>query len=129
MGLWLNEEGDCTTQIERKSKEIMGEVTVIRNLGSKANVGELYMTTRLLLYEACIVQALLYQLEAWNTLKKDEIAKLESSQGKILCILMEVPKSTPYWGLLHETGIWAIKWRLAYRKIMLYHNIRVGSLS
>ena len=27
------------------------------------------------------------------------------------------------WGILHETGIWSVKWRLAYRAIMFLHNI------
>ena len=31
-----------------------------------------------------------------------------------------------YWGLLHETGTWTVKWRLVYRMIMLFHNIMVG---
>lgn len=100
----------------------MGEVSSIRSLASKENVGCLYFVTRLFLYEACIVPCMLYLLEAWVVMEK-ELEKLENLQRKILCSLMEVPKTTPYWGLLHETGQWSIKWRLVYRKLMLYHNI------
>ena len=102
----------------------MGEVNGIKTLGSKENVGPLFINTRLFLYEACIVQSVLYQLETWlPILKKTELARLESLQGKILCSMLQLPKTTPYWGLLHETGVWSIKWRLIYRGIMLFHNV------
>lgn len=50
VGLWLNSEGDLKTHIEKKTKSIMGEV----------NVGDLFICTRLFLYEACIIPSLLY---------------------------------------------------------------------
>ena len=124
LGFWINEKGNCETHIEKKGKKIMGEVNGIKTLGSKENVGPLFINTRLFLYEACIVQSVLYQLETWlPILKKTELARLESLQGKILCSMLQLPKTTPYWGLLHETGVWSIKWRLIYRGIMLFHNV------
>ena len=105
----------------------MGEVNAIKTMGSKENVGELFVCTRLFLYEACIIPSLLYQIETWSPLlKKDEMKQLESLQKDILCSLLHLPKTTTYWGLLHETGMWSIRWRVVYRKIMLYHNIMVG---
>jgi hypothetical protein len=44
-------------------------------------------------------------------------------QGKILKKLLNIPKSTPYWGLLIELGIWPIEWYVSYRKLMLLHNL------
>ena len=127
VGLWLNEEVDLKTHIENKKKSIMGEVNEIKTMGSKENVGPLYLCTRLLLFEICIIPSLLHQIEAWSPLlKKTELQQLESIQGKILCNLLHLPKTTPYWGLLHETGTWTVKWRLVYRMIMLFHNIMVG---
>ena len=58
VGLWLNSEGDLKTHIEKKkTKSIMGEV----------NVGDLFICTRLFLYEACIIPSLLYQIEMWGS--------------------------------------------------------------
>ena len=65
LGFWINEKGNCETHIGKKGKKIMGEVNVIKTLGSKENVGPLFINTRLFLYEACIVQSVLYQLETW----------------------------------------------------------------
>ena len=122
LGFWLNENGNCMTQIEKKSDELMGELSTIRKLACKESVGILYFCVRLFLFEACIIASMLYGFEAWSVTAK-EIEELERLQGKMLCKLLEIPKTTPYWGLLHETGVWSVKWRLAYRKIMLFHNI------
>ena len=127
VGLWLNKEADLRTHIEKIKKSIMGEVNEVRNMGSKEKVGPLYICTRLLLFEACIIPSLLHQIETWSPLlKKTELKQLESIQGKILCNLLQLPKTTPYWGILHETGTWTIRWRLVYKTIMLFHNIMVG---
>ena len=34
-----------------------------------------------------------------------------------------VPDSTPYWGLLNETGLWPLEDLINYRKLMLYQNL------
>ena len=86
VGLWLNKAANLNTHIEEKKKSIMGEVNEVRNMGSKENVGPLYLCTRLLLFEACIIPSLLHQIETWYPLlKKTELKQLESIQGKILC--------------------------------------------
>ena len=122
LGFWVNVNGDCQTQIEKKGDKLMGELSSIRKLACKESVGSLYFSVRLFLFEACIIPSMLYGFEAWSVTVK-EIEDLERLQRKMLCNLLEVPKTTPYWGLLHETGAWSVKWRLAYRKIMLFHNI------
>ena len=65
---------------------------------------------------------MLYEMEAWG-ISNTEIVSLEKVQGKILCNLLEIPRTSPYWGILHETGIWTIRWRLVYRQLMLFHSI------
>ena len=64
VGFWVNEDGDCETQIKKKSETLMGEVRRIRRLASKETVGNLYYCTRLFLYEACIVPSMLHGVDA-----------------------------------------------------------------
>ena len=123
LGFWVNQDGNCLLQIEKKSKKVKGQVLALKSLASYHNVGPAYINVRLQLYENCILQSLLYNLEGWNKQSKKEIKKLESCQHKILCSLLGIPKSTPQLGLLNELGIWSVEERLKYRKIMLYHNI------
>ena len=86
-------------------------------------MGSMFVNVRLQLYQNCIIPSLLYNLEGWNKLTKGEIKKLERIQAKALCKILDLPRTTPYIGLLNETGLWRIEERLIYRKIMLYHNI------
>ena len=44
-------------------------------------------------------------------------------QGLTLKRLFQMPKTTPYLGILMETGSLPMRDRIAYRKMMLYHNI------
>ena len=39
---------------------------------------------------------------------------------------MKVPESTPYWGLLKELGIWTVRMKVRYQKLMLFKQI-IGS--
>ncbi len=123
LGLWISQQGNCLIHIKKKSEKIKGEIAAIKALANFNNMGPSFIKVRLHLYEICIIPSLLFNLEGWNKLGKSEVKKLESAQAKSLCTLLEIPKSTPYLGLLNELGIWTIEERLKYRKISLYHNI------
>ncbi len=103
LGFWINQDGNCMLQIEKKSKKVKGQVLALKSLASFYDVGSTYTNVRLHLYENCILHSLLFNLEGWNKQSKSEIKKLESTQHKTLCSLLEIPKSTPQIGLLWES--------------------------
>ncbi len=123
VGLWQDQEGNCMHHIKKKKEKIKGEIAAMKSITNYHNMGPAFMNVRLQLYQSCILKSLLFNLEGWNRLSKKEVDKLESIQGTSLCSLLGIPKSTPYIGLLNETGIWTIKNQLTYRKLMFYHNI------
>ena len=123
VGIWLNEAGNCSLQIDNKKESIKGKISALKSLACYQNVGPIYVMVRLYLYEMCIVPSVLHNLEGWNKLSKAEIKKLETIQHNALCSLLNLPKSTPYMGLISELGIWRMEERLIYRKTMLYHNL------
>ena len=49
--------------------------------------------------------ALLYGMEAWKKLPKAEIEHLEKIQGKALKRIFNLPITTPYIGIVTETGV------------------------
>ena len=126
-GIWLNKSGNCHLQIQKVGEKIKGQIKSIKALASYGNVGSTFVNVRLQLYESCIIPALLYNLEGWNKLSKSEVKKLEQIQSKALVQLLEIPRSTPYIGLMNEIGMWKVEERLRYRKIMLYHNIMTSN--
>ena len=123
VGFWVNKQGNCHLQIDNKKKKMKGEVVALKSVANYHNVGETFVNVRLQLYDSSIIPSLLHNMEAWNKQSKAEIKKLEQIQGNTLNNLLELPRTTPYIGLLNELGIWRIEERLMYRKLMLYNNL------
>ena len=123
VGVLLSEEGNLLKHLEDKKKKMKGQVVAMKSLASYHNLGPLFVTVRLQLYEACIIQSMLYNIEGWTNLTREELQKLESIQLNALCTLLHLPKTTPYHALLNELGMWRMEERIMYRKIMLYRNI------
>ena len=92
-------------------------------LGAKYQVGKEEIRVKLKLYETCLMPALLYGLEAWGKIDKDEMNEIEKIQGRALKRIFNVPISTSYIGLIMETGTWPANQRIQYSIMMLYHNI------
>ena len=92
-------------------------------IGAKTQVGKEEVRVKLKLFETCLMPALLYGMEAWKKLSKAEIQNVEKIQGKALKRIFSLPITTPYIGLIIETGVWPAEQRINYSSLMLYHNI------
>ena len=66
---------------------------------------------------------LLYGLEAWGKIDKDEMNEIEKIQRRALKRIFNMPISTSYIGLIMETDTWPANQRIQYSIMMLYHNI------
>ena len=69
------------------------------------------------------MSALLYTMEVWKKLSKAEIQHLGKIQGKAFKRKFSLPITTPYIGLIIETGVWSAEQRINYSSLILYHNI------
>ena len=65
----------------------------------------------------------MYNLEIWTNWKRKEWEELERIQANILEKLLDLPISTPYWGILNELGMWTMEARVVEKRMLLYHNI------
>ena len=95
----------------------------ILKYGNVGKVGDMALEVRLKIYETVVVPTIFANIETWGTIKERDIKELEGIQYKIMKAMFEQVSTTPYWGLIAETGIWPVKSRIEYKKIMLYHNI------
>ena len=111
---------DHILELNRKCEVINREINAI---GAKHQVGEEEIRVKLKLYETCLMLALLYALEAWGKIDKDEMNEIEKIQGRALKRIFNLPISTSYIGLIMETGTWPANQRIQYSIMMLYHNI------
>ena len=123
VGSWLDETGTYGINIEKKKEKLQYMISSVKNQASPTKVGVYSVESRLGLAEIVIIPSILYNAEAFPHYKEEEIKKLESVQLTILTGILEIPKTTPYCALLMEVGWWTMRARLAYRKLMLYHNI------
>ena len=78
---------------------------------------------QLKLFEACIMLALIYGIEAWGRMKKKGMKEIERIQGKDLKRIFKLPLSTEYKRISMETGIWPAEQITEYSTLVLHYNI------
>ena len=76
-----------------------------------------------LIYEKTVVPSISYNLEMWTKMREKDWERLERVQAKVLKRMLGLPKATPYWGILAETGIWPIKAIVQYHRLMFYQDV------
>ena len=123
LGEWFNEKGTKEENIERRKKKVKFFLKEVRRYGDEGKVGNLALEVRLKIYETVVVPTLFANIETWSNIAEKEYKEMESMQSKILRGIFELPISTPYWGIIAETGVWPVESRIEYKKIMLFHNI------
>ena len=82
LGMVINKSGnlkDHILELNRKCVVINREINAI---GAKHQVGKEEIRVKLKLYETCLMQALLYGLEALGKIGKDEMNEIEKIQGR-----------------------------------------------
>ena len=123
LGTWIDEKLEYQINITKRMKNLQFMIGTTKGVACTKTVGKLAIEGRLKLGEAVIMKSLLHNAEAFPNYTKKEIEQLEEIQGTMLRQFLELPCSTPYYGLLMETGWLTMEARLHYRKLMLYHNI------
>ena len=71
-------------------------------------IGKYAMVTRLKIYKAIVLPTIYYNVEAWSNISVSDMGELEEIKGIILRKICEQRKTTLYFGLLAELGIWTI---------------------
>ena len=116
LGNWLTEDGTLEKQIKEAERKAMGIVPEIRKIGREENTGALSVEVQLLIYERISLPSILYNIEMWTGIRKKDWENLERVQGMVLRTILKLPKSTPYWGLIKETGMWPLQEKVIERK-------------
>ena len=75
------------------------------------------------LFETCLMPAIIYGLEVWRRSAATETKEISKIQVSALKQILRLSKSAPNIGILYETGIWPIKERIEYSRMMLFHSI------
>ena len=87
--------------------------------GREEMLGQLSTEAVITMYQRTVVPTLTYNLECWTKIEEKEIEQLEKIQDRVIKSALRLPPTTPYWGILKETGIWPVKKRIRYQRMML----------
>ena len=123
LGTWMNEKYDCSTHISKINEKVSSIIVTIKSFANGGVIGNYSVEARLHLFNTVVINFITYNIEAWTQMKKCEVDGFEKIQGRVLRSLLEVPISTPYLGILMETGVWPITYVIDYKKIVLLHQI------
>ena len=127
LGTWVDETGNYGINIKKKKETLSFMISMVKRQASPRTVGIFAIEARLKLAEIVIISSILFNVEAFSILREVEMKELESLQLSILTNILEIPRTTPYYALLMEVGWWPMAGRIAYKKLMLYHNIMRSS--
>ena len=105
LGITMNEGENLKGHIEELKQKIEAIIREIGIIGSRNQVGKKKIRGKLKLFKVCFMPTLIYGIEAWGYIKKEEMKEIESIQGKALIRIFELPVSTAYTGILMKTGI------------------------
>ena len=83
---------DHILELDGKCEVINREISAV---GAKHQVGKEEIRVKLKLY-VCLMPALLYGLEAWGKIDRDEMNEIEKIQRKVLKRIFNLPISTSY---------------------------------
>ena len=123
LGNFVNDKGNLDDQLKYMEGKVGGLVSEANKICCQNKLGIYEWDGKKIVYEAQITPAVFHNIEAWTNLRKTDWEKMESLQGKILRGIYGLPKSTPYWGLLHELNVIPIKLLITYKRLMVYHNL------
>ena len=101
----INTEGNLKDHIQemwQKSNQILLQINAI---GAKSQVGTEEIRVKPMLFELCLMPAILHGLVAWGRIKTRKIEEIERLQSKALKQSLQVPISTSTAGALMETGV------------------------
>ena len=123
LGNMVNDKGNMDDQLKYMEGKLGGLIREGAKMCCGSRIGKWEMAAKKLIYEALIEQSAYYNIETWTNLRKTDTDRIKSIQGKILRGLFNLPKTTPYWGLINELDVMPIMMKLTYKKLMLFHNI------
>lgn len=123
LGIWIDEKGGYEINIRKNKTKIPHMIAVVKAWACNGKIGTIAVEGRLKLAETIIIPSIIYNIEGFPKITGKEVEELEKIQGQVLKEMLEIPKTTPYCGVLMETGFITMGARIAYKKLMLFHNI------
>ena len=126
LGIWFTQNNKLYKQLDENKSRMMIMLRNIRKIASSDSVGRKSAEVQRMLYESIVIPAITYNPEVITNLSAKEMEEIERLQKIALTELFQLPGSAPYWGILNETGMWTLKCRIIYKRLMLHRHLMIS---
>ncbi len=123
LGDWYDKQGSNIFKIQKKMERLKHVVSEVKKYSCWEMVGDADVEVRMLLLEIIVKATLLFNTESWVGVGEKEEKELQKYHYEVLRKSFEQKQSTPYYGIIAETGIWPYKYVIVYKRLMLLHHL------
>ena len=122
LGDVINSKGDFSDLVKDRIKRGVSAMVRIEALVQETGLGVHTVSVHLLLYQALFLSCMLFNSQAWSTIKEVDIEKLEKIQLKCLKKILQLPRSTANSFVFLEFGELPIRYIVDRNQLnFLYH--------
>jgi hypothetical protein len=123
LGDMYDEKGTNESKIKNKGEKIDLMINNINREGSEKKVGKAAVPIRIMLAEIVITPTILSSTETWHNISVTEQQAITSLHQKTLTRILQLPRTTPYKGIIAELNIIPFIETIWYKKFMWYHRL------
>ena len=123
LGDVYNEKGENESKIRAKGEKIESMARVIIAESSTKKIGKATLEARKILMKAITTPTLLTNTETWHNITKQEEKLITQQHHKILTRCLQIPRATPYLGILSEMDVTPFTDEIWIRKIMFFYTL------
>ena len=123
LGDMYDEKGNNESKIRHKEEKLDYMISTIKQQSNQNIVGKAATNIRLMLIEAIITPTILSSTETWHNITKQEENIIKQIHQKTLTRILNIPKTTPYMGIISELNITPFIDTIWYKKIMWYYRL------
>ena len=123
LGDLYDRTGKNMSKIEKKMEKKKFIAAEVKRHGSYTNVGKADTSVRMLMMESLVKPTLLFNTETWINISDAEMKKINQGHYEVLRKVFEQKVSTPYYGILSETGYWPYSYVVIYKRLMYFHHL------
>ena len=118
-----DDKGTNESKIKHKESKVQLMINDIKAQSNEKKVGKAALAVRLMLTEVVITTTVLSSTETWFNITHDEQKTLTQIHRNILTQTLNLPKYTPYLGIISELNILPFIDVIWYKKFMWYHRL------
>ena len=123
LGDMYDESGTNVSKINHKESKINMMIMDIKRETSSRKLGKAAISARLMLMQGIITPTILANTETWHNITKREQTMIRKIHQEVLTRCLDIPKTTPYLGIVSELGILPYNDIIWYKKFMWYYRI------